>query len=161
MARDQHERENLLRDATAYARRVEFRDAEGREVFVGFRASGGASVYLDQDPVYHFTSAGELRRAYVAGELIKAVRRQLVTMHRERTPAEVQLVSRPLDEVTSKALMVTMEAQLTLLADSLRNESLTVVGSVPNDAEVAAEVLAWLEGLLAKEMVIANSPNAR
>jgi hypothetical protein len=160
MARDEYDRENLLRDATAYVRRVEFRDAEGREVFVGFRTSGGASVYLDQDPVYHFTSEGELRRAYVAGELIKSVRGQLVAMHRERTPGEVQLISRPLDEVTSKALLVTMEAQLTLLADSLRNHQLTNVGRVPEDADVAGEVLAWLGVLLAKELVIANSPNA-
>jgi hypothetical protein len=161
MARDEHDRENLLGDATAYVRRIEFRDAEGREVFAGFRTNGGASVYVDQDPVYHFTSQGELRRAYIAGELIKSVGGQLVAMHRERTPGEVQLVSRPLDEVTSKALLLNMEAQLTLLADSLRNQSLTVVGSVPADVDVAAEVLAWLEALLAKEIVIAKSPNAR
>ncbi|WP_442483088.1 hypothetical protein [Aeoliella sp. SH292] len=161
MARDEHERENLLGDATAYVRRVEFRDAEGQEVFVGFRTNGAASVYLDQDPVYHFTSEGELRRAYVAGELIKSVRGQLVAMHRERTPGEVQLVSRPLDEVTSKAFLVNMESQLTRLADSLRNEKLIVVGSVPADVDVEAEVPAWLETLLASEMVIANAPNAR
>lgn len=156
MARDEHQREDLLRDATAYARRVELRDAEGREVFVGFRSGGGASVYLDQDPVYHFTSEGELRRAYVAGELVKAIGGQLVSMHRERTAGEVRLVSRPLDEVTTKAFVINMESQLTLLADSLRNQALTVVGTVPRNADVAAEVLVWLETLLAKEIAIAK-----
>src|SRR5690606_11198820 len=110
-------------------------------------ATGGASVYLDQDPVYHFNSTGELRRAYVAGELIKSVQGQLVAMHRERTAEGVHLVSHPLDEVTTNAFLLSMKAQLTLLADSLRNEKLVVVGSVPVDADVTAESLAWLDAL--------------
>ena len=161
MSRDEHDRENLLEDATAYVRRIEFRGEDNAEIFVGFRPGGGASLYIEQDPVYHFTSEGELRRAYVDGALIKAVSGKLVAMRRERAAGEVQLVSQTLDAAATQEFLGALEAALTLLAASLRNQKLAVVGSIPPDADVASEVLAWLESLLAREITIAKAPNAR
>lgn len=161
MTRQEHDRENLLEDATAYARRIEFRTPTGGELFVGFRTGGAASVYLDQDPVYHFTSSGELRRAYVAGQLIKANRGQLVSMRRERTGGEVQLVSHVMSDERAQQLLDQICHALAEAAKQLERQELVVVGQVPDDADVQGELRQWLAERLASPLAIARSPRAK
>ena len=65
MAKDAHDREDLLRDATGYVHRVEFTIPDRDElVFCGFRQCGAFSLYWTQADVLQFNSAGELRRAF-------------------------------------------------------------------------------------------------
>src|SRR6186713_1143176 len=105
MAREEHDREDLLREATAMVERASLRVGFFAEpVFVGFRRDGSVSFYFGGDPVYQFNAAGELRRAFCDGALYKAVRGELVEMHRERTDAETRLVSRSLSQAESIAL---------------------------------------------------------
>ena len=75
MAREEADREDLMREATALVQRAEF-SAGGKPVFVGFRTNGAASVFFDSDPVYQFNSNGELRRAFVAGDALQSRGRQ-------------------------------------------------------------------------------------
>ena len=90
MARDQSSREDLLREATALVERIELRIAgpmsvkhdRDDHVVVGFRANGSASFFFGEDPVYQFNSAGQLRRAYCGGLLIKAAHGRLVSLQR-------------------------------------------------------------------------------
>ena len=85
MARESHDREDLLRDATAYVSRMQLAVDLGNgtvEVFAGFHSTGAFSLYFNQDPVYHFNRSGELRRAFVDDELIKAEAGSLVGMRR-------------------------------------------------------------------------------
>lgn len=161
MARHEQEREDLLRDAVAFVERVVFASEEYAEVFVGFRSSGAASFYFDQDPVYHFNSAGELRRGYLNGELIKARGGKLVAMRRERPGGEVQLVSRQLDTQATAQLLAQAREQLQALLDALEQETPRVVGQVPTDADVPGRVLAWLQEIVAKPLKVARSPHAR
>ena len=73
MARNQSDREDLLREATALVERAELRISGWSEpVVVGFRRGGGASLFFGGKEVYQFNAGGELRRAFVAGRLIKA-----------------------------------------------------------------------------------------
>ncbi len=75
MARDEQDREDLLREATALVERVELAPTDneaGEHIVIGFRAGGAASVYFGGDTAYHFNSDGELRRAYADGLLYKA-----------------------------------------------------------------------------------------
>ena len=84
MAREEADREDLLGDATAFVERIEWRlpsgdptaqsDPPGQIVFAGFRADDAVSFYFDADPVYHFNAAGQLRRAFCQGLLLKAER---------------------------------------------------------------------------------------
>ncbi|QDU58992.1 hypothetical protein [Aeoliella mucimassa] len=161
MARHEHDREDLLRDAVAMVERIAWRDLAGRERFVGFRSTGAVSVYLDQDPAYHFNSADQLRRGYVDGQLLKAERGQLRAMRRERPGGEVQLVSRLLSASEAEALVARMRDDLTQLADQLAGDQLTLVGQVPADQPVAKRVADWLEQLLLKPLSIARSPHAK
>ena len=70
MARDESDREDLLREATALVERIELAPADAADdehIVAGFRRDGALSIYFGADPVYHFNSAGELRRAYCDG----------------------------------------------------------------------------------------------
>ncbi len=161
MAQQEHDRENLLRDAVAFVDRIEWRAPDGREVFMGMRNSGGASIYLDQDPVYHFTSDDRLRRAFVAGRLYKADQCQLVEMHRQRTDDEVQLVSRTLGTEATEELLQAIQHELRTLLDDLRGDRLTRVGLVTQQADFAQRCVEWLARLVEGPPQIAESPHAR
>ncbi len=160
MAREEHEREDLLRDAVALVERAQWCTVDGREVFLGFRKNGGLSVYFDQDPVYHFTSDRQLRRAFVDNQLIKAEEHRLVEMHRERPGGEVQLVSRMLDEAATEQFLRDLRTALIALRDDLQSNRLHLVGQVPQQADLEARSVAWLNQLVDEPCQIASSPHA-
>src|SRR5262245_23531542 len=110
MARQESAREDILREATALVERVELQVPNAPEhVVVGFRRNGAASVFFGADPVYQFNEAGELRRAYVGGELYKAERGGLVALCRERGEREVALVRRELANDEMRAVLGALE----------------------------------------------------
>src|SRR5690606_4241518 len=93
MARQEQDREDLLKEATALVERVELAiDGMPEHVVVGFRADGCASFYFGPEPVWHFNTSQELRRAYVGGLLYKAEQGRLVSLQRNRTSGQVQLL---------------------------------------------------------------------
>src|SRR5437867_13443850 len=97
MSRQESDREDLLREATALVERIELRLSQQPDSIVaGFRRDGSASFFFGQSPVYQFNSRCELRRAYVGGLLYKVDNGKLVEMRRERTANAVELRSRPL-----------------------------------------------------------------
>src|SRR5262245_38318908 len=72
MARQESDREDLLREATALVERAELKVAgEPEPVTVGFRRDGSLSVFFGSVAVYQFNTAGELRRAFADGLLYK------------------------------------------------------------------------------------------
>src|SRR5687767_7509073 len=98
MAREETDREDILREATALVERVELLVPGCAEsVVMGFRRNGSASFFFGADPVYQFNTSGELRRAFVTGQLIKADRGTLAAFDRHRTETEVQFVRRDLN----------------------------------------------------------------
>src|SRR5881396_2480403 len=99
MARIEQDREVLLAEATALVQRAELEIPGPTEhVIIGFHSNGCGSVYFGPDEVYHFNTAGELRRAYRDGALYKAERGRLIRLTRQRASAEVQLMRHDLDE---------------------------------------------------------------
>ena len=158
VAREEHDREDLLREATALIERVELRIA-GREqsVFVGFRRDGSGSIYFGDDPVYQFNTRGQLRRAFVAGRLFKSQQGALIAITRLRTPAETQLVSEPLDSATTADFLATMQRDLAALAAALHNRHYTLTGQVPEHADVIGRIQRWLQAL-PQPPVIATTP---
>lgn len=137
MAREESDREDLLREATALVRRIELRvPNEAESIVFGFRRDGAASVFFGADPVYQFNAARELRRAYVDGKLLKADRGTLAELTRVRTATEVQLVRHDLDAAQTATFLQTMLARLTQFAAALEHGDVQIVGQVPTDGDL-------------------------
>jgi hypothetical protein len=98
MARQESDREDLMREATALVRRVELDvPGEPEPVVCGFHADGRLSVYFGSDPVYHFDPEGRLRRAFVDGHLFRTQGTTLACLTRVRTHAVTELRRRDLN----------------------------------------------------------------
>jgi hypothetical protein len=148
LARDAHDREDLLRDARGLSPRVQLEVAvagESVELFAGFRGES-LSLYFGQDLVFHFNDRAQLRRAYVADQLLKADRGCLIAMRRERTEAETSLMSRPLTDDDERTLLVDLERRLRELAGAVAAGDYRVVGEVPADGSAMTRLQAWLAG---------------
>ena len=149
MSRQESDREDLLREATALVERIELRLPEQPDSIVaGFRRDGSASFFFGQSPVYQFNSRCELRRAYVDGLLYKVDSSKLVEMRRERTPTAVELRSRQLSPAEAAQFLLDTEKKwLSTLRNALAAGNAEVLGHVPNDKDVAARVITWLQEL--------------
>jgi hypothetical protein len=148
MSRQESDREDLLREATALVERVELRLPEQPESIVaGFRRDGSASFFFGQSPVYQFNSRCELRRAYISGLLYKVDSGKLVEMRRERTATAVELRSRPLSSEEAAQFLLDTEKWLSTLRSALVAGNAEVLGQVPGDKDVVARVIAWLQEL--------------
>jgi hypothetical protein len=164
MARDESEREDLLREATALVERIELApagdgDDAGERAVAGFRAGGAMSIYFDSEPAYHFNSDGELRRAYCDGLLVKAEAGRLVAMERRRQANEVQLVRHEMTDAEQAEFMSSMSNRLHDFAQKCSGDSFVTVGQVPAEADVLRRVLAFLTEH--HEVAVAKSPHAR
>ena len=160
MARDERDREDLLREATALVERAEL-SIEGRDepIVVGFRANGAISFFLGVDPVYQFNSDGKLRRAYVGGLLYKAERGQLVALRRERTADAVVLARAELSAKETRSFIQRAGGELDHLRAKLNAKQYRLVGEVPPGGKVVMRAAAWLEQHQSLE--IASLPNVR
>ncbi len=157
MAREEADREDLLRDATALVERIELRGAAGGPgVVCGFRRCGAASFFLGSDPVYQFNSAGQLRRAFVDGLLYKADRGQLVALRRARTASGSSLLSHALSDAEQVRFLATAEHHLRRLAEQLARGEYQIAGQVPADVAVFERVCNWLAARTS--LTVAASP---
>jgi predicted nuclease with TOPRIM domain len=158
MARQESDREDLLREAVGLVRRVELRiGGEVETVTAGFRRNGALSVYFGADPVWQFNTAGEVRRGYVAGKLLKADGGRLVEMIRERTDDVTQLVSRELSEDESQTVLSAAAQRIDHLRAALGEGRYDIVGQVPEGGNIVGELYATLK-TLPKALVVAASP---
>jgi len=156
MAREESNREDLLREATALVERIEL-VVNGAHVVAGFRKEGALSIFFGEDPVYQFNAVGELRRAFCDGNLIKAVRGKLVALQRTRTETEVQLVRHDLRATEKASLLARMASQLHELEVSLTSDNFTVIGQQPPASDVAGRLKTWFRDH--KEWPVADRPN--
>ncbi len=161
MARHEQSREDLIRDARALVERVELTVPDSLctdLVVVGRRASGDLSLYFGEDPVFHFNATGQLRRAYVAGRLLKAEATKLVAMDRRRIEGEVQLHSRTLTAAESQTLTSDLTHKIDELARAINSGTATITRTV-GEATTIDNVVAWLVPLQSKPIEIAPRPN--
>lgn len=157
MAREEHDREDLLREATALVERVEL-SVEGFEepIVVGFRREGQASIFFGGDPAYHFNSRNELRRAYVTARLFKAEGGRLVALARQRSADEVALVRHALDDEEMAAFLSEVTAKLCKLRAALAARECQIIGQVPAEVDVVERVSAWLDDMAAPPSAAAS-----
>ena len=160
MSRQESEREDLLREATALVERVELNASGCDEPIVcGFRRDGAASFYFGADPAFHFNVAGQLRRAYVAGRLIKAERGRLIALTRERSEQEVALVRHELATDEVAAIIADLACRFERLERGLHSGDYSVTGLVTAEADVDRRVFEWLRNR-PRTIAIAEVPNA-
>jgi hypothetical protein len=161
MARDESNREDLLREATALVERIELIPlgaADDEHIVAGFRRDGALSVFFGEDPVYQFNAAGELRRAYRDVQLLKATRGRLAALQRVRTQTEVQLVRHELSSEEEVAFMNQMEERLRDFAERIDANLFEVVGRAPADVDVLSRLKNCLATHIKRQ--IAAKPNA-
>jgi len=159
MTREVHEREDLLRDAKALMPRVQldFMTAQGKEtVFAGFRGPSALSLYFDSDPVYHFNSSNQLRRAYVEDRIIKAEAGRLVAMTRMQSQTSSELLRHEMSAAEEQQFCESLATRLAKLKEAMQAKQYTVAGQVPEDGDAVSQLLSWLDEL--KEVTIADSP---
>jgi hypothetical protein len=136
MAKHEHDREDLMREAVALPDRVELSVAGfERLVTIGFRSNSAMSVFIGQDPVYQFDPEGRLRRAYVDGLLYRSQHTTLALLKRERTETETILLRMDLDAESLHAFRRTMQNSLEILRVCLETGQFTSVRSVPESVD--------------------------
>ncbi len=161
MARQEHEREDLLAEATALVERVEFELLpSGVRVVLGFRRDGAASIYFGEEPAWHFNTAGELRRAYANGRLYKAERGALVALDRRRTERETQLIRHELTAAETTALVDGLRQSVVELAAAIDGGRYKLLGQLPADGDTLARARPLLSRLAA-QVTIAASPRVQ
>lgn len=145
MARDELPREDLLAEATALVSRIELRvPGLADSLVVGFRNSGAASFFFEQDPAYHFNSRHELRRAYALGSLYKAEQGRLIRLTRQRSAEETALVRHELSASELEDFLAAAHRRLRLLLTALEENRAQVVGIAAAGGDIVAHVAAWL-----------------
>lgn len=159
MARKVHDREDLLRDASALLPRIQLRRDGGDEVFAGFRGDC-LSLYFNNDPVLHFNAAGELRRAYSGGRMIKAERRTLVSLLRVQSPDRSNLVRTEWKARQTREFLAEVDRRLTQLEAALSAAEYLMVGQVPADGDALGRLQQWLARRTAIT-IAASSPRVR
>jgi hypothetical protein len=148
VARDEHDREDLLAEATALVERAELLVAgESQPVTVGFRRDGSASAYFGAEPAFHFNAVGELRRAFDRGLLYKADKRRLVSLRRERVPGEVHLLRHELTDEETGEFLSELVDRFARLRSALLQGDWQLVGQIPPSSDVVARIRHWLGGL--------------
>lgn len=161
MAREEADREDLLREATALVERVELAlPGEPAPVVAGFRRDGALSLYFGPDPVYQFNAAGQLRRAFVAGLLYKCEGGRLIALRRQRQPAGVFLVRRALAASETESFLASLAARLEALRARLAGGAFVLIGEVPFGANVVDRCSTWLAAQ-PRCARLADSPRAR
>ena len=159
MARDAQDREDLMREATALVRRVELQlPGHSQSCIVGFRRGGEASIFVGADLVFQFNVAGELRRGFWNGRIVKAERGRLIQLERRPTETEVQLVRHALTDAKTIEFLRLATDTLTLLRRVLHSGELVILKQVPADLDVVRDLANWLDSLPAP-LAIASVPN--
>jgi hypothetical protein len=155
MARDESDREDLLREATALVRRAEIvLENRNEPVFAGFKRDGGFSIYLGADPVYQFDREGRLRRAYVDGLLYRTQGTTLASLTRERTATETVLNRVDLSPEQLVRFLTRTRAELELLAAQFAAADQSRWTMIP-DETVRPDIIDRLQTILAGEIHLA------
>lgn len=146
MARNEADREDLIREAVALTERIELQVRGHNEpVTVGFRTTKAMSVFIGQNPVYQFDPEGRLRRAFVDGFLFRSQHNTLARMVRERTETETLLLRSDLSQEELSAFRNQMQEALQTLRQEIQSGAAVVSRSVPSDADLRPQVLSGID----------------
>lgn len=142
MARDESDREDLIREATALRNRVEWQIPDESElVFAGVRSNGSLAIYFGPDPVYQFSLDGGLRRAFADGFLYRTQGTTLARLVRRRSSQETVLHRSNLNSSELSQFLSSMDEKLIRLMQSIADGSATKIRSVSDGTAPNYETL--------------------
>lgn len=148
MAREEEDREDLLSEATALTTRAEFQiPGYAEPIVMGFRSNRAASLFVGPKWVWHFDPAGQVRRGYDDGKLIKADRHQLVAMRRMRYADRVELVHTSEHPEQQDRWLTRLAADLANIRQAWQTGDVHCTGAVPNAISFQQELIQWLDQL--------------
>lgn len=137
MARNEADREDLMREAVALTERVELSVPGFEELItIGFRSNGAMSIFVGQDPVYQFDPSGRLRRAFMDGFLFRSQHSGLARLERVRNESEVQLLRYDLPPQECSAFQQGMKNALSRILSQLQEKTVRVERCVPEAADL-------------------------
>jgi hypothetical protein len=158
MARQESDREDLMREATALVRRAEL-SYPGRTnhdpVIAGFRRDGRLAVYFGADPVFQFDDLHLLRRAYAAGFLYRTQGKTLARLARHRTQDETQLLRHDLNPEELATFRQAARNHLAELQQAITWEVVQVLAQIPVEADILSELQTALAGILQQDIPLA------
>ncbi len=158
MARHETDRDDLLQEATALVRRVEFRVPFLKEPIVaGFKRSGAWSVYFGADPVIQFDAESRLRRACVDGFLFRTQGSTLARLERVHSSDETILLRHDLTDREWVAFRERMHGQLSQLHAAMENGFAEPLRQVPELDDVMSDVRDSLRRVLDAGVPLAHT----
>jgi hypothetical protein len=147
VARVGEDREDLLRDARNLLPRVQLRARVGGRdaaVFAGFRGES-LSLYFGPEPVFHFNTAGELRRAFLAGRIVKAENGRLLGMERVVGANLVELRTSAVPADEERAAFADLASRLADLRAEFARGDVLIEGQEPANGDAIERLKHWLE----------------
>jgi hypothetical protein len=148
MARQEADREDLIREAVALPERVELRVPGFDDLItIGFRANSAMSVFIGQDPVYQFDPGGRLRRAFVAGFLFRSQHETLARLQRQRTATETHLLRDDLNAEELSAFRECMLSTLRRVFDEVNEDNAQVMRCVPQELDLLPKIKISLQAV--------------
>ncbi len=165
MAKQQQDKEDILREATALVNRIELKVPENSSwedsVFVGFRRDQSISFFFGGEPVYQFNIRNQFRRGYDRGVLLKAEHGQLVQLRQERENGKLVLLRRVWEETETTEYLESVRMNLAALRDLVRRNLVEIVGAVVEigtPEELLQQITHWIDQHM-DSMEIASVPN--
>ena len=178
MAIHKQPREDLMREAAAYSRRLMLHHASCPEIFIGARKQGGWSIYFGEDPVYQFNAEHKLRRVHFNGQNYVAEQGKLLRLNRQPRDRQSVDSQKPSEKPSQKHIAANSGGRIgldrihdlsdeqlvlqdchnriALLSQWFGESALTVAEQFPEDCKLLDEVLGWL-ARLANGIVVADS----
>lgn len=145
MAQHEQDREDLMREAVALPMRTELACADFESLItIGFRANLGMSIFIGQDPVYHFDAEGRLRRAFVDGFLYRSQYATLARLQRDRTLTQTLLLRTDLNSESLDAFRRQMRETLNSLHRNLAPGKFRTVRRIPDAEDLIPQIRATL-----------------
>jgi hypothetical protein len=161
MAVQESDREDLMRQATVFRRRMELSLTQPAQIlFVGLRDDGGFSIFFGADPVYHFDARGSLRRCYFRGDLYRTQGTTLSRLSRQRSAGESNLIRHDLTPEELQQFLHEMDERLANLAMQLQSGLVQILRQIPTETDMIPLLKDELQRVLHGQQRLASAIKA-
>lgn len=156
MMRQESDREDLMREATALTRRAELELFEEPEpIVVGFRRTNAFSIYWGADPVYQFDPEFRLRRAYVDGFLYRTAGETLAKLDRVRTDTTTELHRTDLEKTELQEFLTRARSYCEKFVAAVQSGGAKVNAAIPSSGEVLPAACDFIRQVLSRDVPLA------
>lgn len=155
MSRQETDREDLMREATALVQRAEFAvPQEPNTVIAGYRRDGSLSIYFGADPCFHLDPQRRLRRAFIDGDLYRTQGHTLARLVRTRNGQTVVLRRHDLSPAELATLLNVVRDRLQAFDRSLSGDC-RCLQTVPPQTDLRPRLVESLGAVTSIPLVLA------